>query len=84
MVPLSTKIDVEHSQIKPVRESMNEALQLWKKIAGKGDGSPDEQIASSHGRYWIKVPSVNIYIISIPSTITYFFNCSSTFRWRGL
>ncbi|CAA3030034.1 microtubule-associated TORTIFOLIA1 [Olea europaea subsp. europaea] len=26
-------------KIKPVRESMMEALQLWKKIAGKGDGS---------------------------------------------
>lgn len=39
------------SQIKPVRESMNEALQLWKKIAGKGDGSSDEQRASSHGRH---------------------------------
>ncbi|WJX37786.1 hypothetical protein P8452_25515 [Trifolium repens] len=26
-------------KIKPVRESMTEALQLWKKIAGKGDGS---------------------------------------------
>lgn len=29
-------------KIKPVRDSMTEALQLWKKIAGKGDGSPDE------------------------------------------
>ncbi|KAL2496290.1 Microtubule-associated protein TORTIFOLIA1 [Forsythia ovata] len=28
-------------KIKPVRESMMEALQLWKKIAGKGDGSSD-------------------------------------------
>ncbi|KAJ1375234.1 Armadillo-type fold [Sesbania bispinosa] len=27
-------------KIKPVRDSMTEALQLWKKIAGKGDGSP--------------------------------------------
>lgn len=28
-------------QIKPVRESMIESLQLWKKIAGNvGDGSP--------------------------------------------
>lgn len=45
-----TKINVIYcfSQIKPVRESMMEALQLWKKIAGKGDGS------SSHGRPWIK------------------------------
>lgn len=31
-------------QIKPVRESITEALQLWKKIAGKGgDGSPDAE-----------------------------------------
>ncbi|OIV95542.1 hypothetical protein TanjilG_10930 [Lupinus angustifolius] len=37
------------SQIKPVRDSMNEALQLWKKIAGKGDGSPDDSKPSSHG-----------------------------------
>ncbi|KAK6132909.1 hypothetical protein DH2020_033345 [Rehmannia glutinosa] len=35
-------------KVKPVRESMNEALQLWKKIAGKGDGSSDENKASSH------------------------------------
>ncbi|KAI3456952.1 hypothetical protein Pfo_013615 [Paulownia fortunei] len=35
-------------KIKPVRESMIEALQLWKKIAGKGDGSSDERKASSH------------------------------------
>ncbi|XP_042060713.1 microtubule-associated protein TORTIFOLIA1-like [Salvia splendens] len=35
-------------KIKPVRESMNEALQLWKKIAGKGDGSSDETKASSN------------------------------------
>ncbi|KAG8365071.1 hypothetical protein BUALT_Bualt18G0066000 [Buddleja alternifolia] len=38
-------------KIKPVRESMNEALQLWKKIAGKGDGSSDEQKAPSHDGY---------------------------------
>ncbi|KAL6553413.1 hypothetical protein OROGR_007255 [Orobanche gracilis] len=35
-------------KVKPVRESMNEALQLWKKIAGKGDGSSDENKTSSH------------------------------------
>ncbi|KAL0362249.1 UNVERIFIED_CONTAM: Microtubule-associated protein TORTIFOLIA1 [Sesamum calycinum] len=35
-------------KVKPVRESMSEALQLWKKIAGKGDGSSDEHKASSH------------------------------------
>ncbi|CAI0437153.1 unnamed protein product [Linum tenue] len=36
--------------IKPVRDSMNEALQLWKKIAGKGgDGVSDDQKASSAG-----------------------------------
>lgn len=39
-------------QIKPVRESMTEALQLWKKIAGKGeDEDPDDQKASSRGRH---------------------------------
>ncbi|XP_037497157.1 microtubule-associated protein TORTIFOLIA1 isoform X2 [Jatropha curcas] len=32
---------------KPVRDSMTEALQLWKKIAGKGDGIVDDQKASS-------------------------------------
>ncbi|XP_059662507.1 microtubule-associated protein TORTIFOLIA1-like [Cornus florida] len=36
-------------KIKPVRDSMTEALQLWKKIAGKGkDGASDDQKASSH------------------------------------
>ncbi|KAL3821030.1 hypothetical protein ACJIZ3_006935 [Penstemon smallii] len=35
-------------KIKPVRESMNEALQLWKKLAGKGDGSSDEHKTSSN------------------------------------
>ncbi|KAG6634584.1 microtubule-associated protein TORTIFOLIA1 isoform X1 [Carya illinoinensis] len=34
-------------KIKPVRESMAEALQLWKKISGKGDGSPDDKTPSS-------------------------------------
>ncbi|CAN0899970.1 Microtubule-associated protein TORTIFOLIA1 [Linum grandiflorum] len=35
-------------KIKPVRDSINEALQLWKKIAGKGgDGVSDDQKASS-------------------------------------
>ncbi|CAN1800425.1 Microtubule-associated protein TORTIFOLIA1, partial [Linum perenne] len=34
-------------KIKPVRDSMNEALQLWKKIAGKEDGGvSDDQKAS--------------------------------------
>lgn len=36
-------------KIKPVRDSMTEALQFWKKIAGGGDDSPKEQKASSHG-----------------------------------
>ncbi|CAJ1964517.1 unnamed protein product [Sphenostylis stenocarpa] len=36
-------------KIKPVRDSINEALQLWKKIAGKGDGSPDDSKPSSDG-----------------------------------
>ncbi|XP_022879963.1 microtubule-associated protein TORTIFOLIA1-like [Olea europaea var. sylvestris] len=35
-------------KIKPVRDSMTEALQLWMKIAGKGDGSSDDQKALSH------------------------------------
>ncbi|KZV56416.1 hypothetical protein F511_00413 [Dorcoceras hygrometricum] len=35
-------------KIKPARESMTEALQIWKKIAGKGDGSSDDNKASSH------------------------------------
>ncbi|PKI55864.1 hypothetical protein CRG98_023745 [Punica granatum] len=30
-------------KIKPVRDSMLEALQLWKKILGKGDGGTDDQ-----------------------------------------
>lgn len=37
-------------KIKPVRDSMTEALQFWKKIAGRGDDSPKEQKASSHGK----------------------------------
>ena len=38
--------------MKPVRDSMTEALQLWKKIAGKGeDGDADDQKALSHGKY---------------------------------
>ncbi|RVW99556.1 Microtubule-associated protein TORTIFOLIA1 [Vitis vinifera] len=35
-------------KIKPVRDSMTEALQLWKKVAGKGDGVSDDQKATSH------------------------------------
>ncbi|XP_011009290.1 PREDICTED: microtubule-associated protein TORTIFOLIA1-like [Populus euphratica] len=34
-------------KIKPVRDSMTEALQLWKQIAGKGEGVPDDQKSSS-------------------------------------
>ncbi|KAK7305072.1 hypothetical protein VNO77_42971 [Canavalia gladiata] len=37
-------------KIKPVRDSMTEALQLWKKVAGKGDGSPDDSKPSSDNR----------------------------------
>lgn len=29
---------------------MTEALQLWKMIAGKGDGDPNDQKGSSHGK----------------------------------
>ncbi|KAI4306071.1 hypothetical protein L6164_029381 [Bauhinia variegata] len=36
-------------KIKPVRDSMTEALQAWKKIAGKGDGASDDPKASSDG-----------------------------------
>ncbi|XAR67465.1 hypothetical protein NMG60_11002235 [Bertholletia excelsa] len=37
-------------KIKPVRDSMTEALQLWKKIAGKGeDGISEDQKASHDG-----------------------------------
>ncbi|CAI9773444.1 unnamed protein product [Fraxinus pennsylvanica] len=35
-------------KIKPVRDSMTEALLLWKKVAGKGDESSDDQKALSH------------------------------------
>lgn len=35
-------------KVKPVRDSMTEALQQWKKIAGKGDGASDNQKASSN------------------------------------
>ncbi|KAJ4827345.1 hypothetical protein Tsubulata_003301 [Turnera subulata] len=34
-------------KIKPVRDTIIEALQLWKKIAGKGDGVADDQKAST-------------------------------------
>ncbi|CAK7338431.1 unnamed protein product [Dovyalis caffra] len=34
-------------KIKPVRDSMTEALQLWKKIAGKGEGVSDDHKSSS-------------------------------------
>lgn len=33
-------------QIKPVRDSMTEALQLWKKLAGITDGAAESQNAS--------------------------------------
>lgn len=36
-------------KIKPARDSINEALQLWKNIAGKGDGSPDDSKPLSDG-----------------------------------
>ncbi|KAL6975297.1 hypothetical protein U1Q18_024090 [Sarracenia purpurea var. burkii] len=38
----------EHIIIKPVRDSMTEALQLWKKIARGGDGDSEDRKASSH------------------------------------
>ncbi|KAK6269731.1 hypothetical protein POUND7_006836 [Theobroma cacao] len=39
-------------RMKPVRDSMTEALQLWKQIAGKGeDGIADNQKALSHGKH---------------------------------
>lgn len=37
-------------QIKPVRESMTEALQHWKKLSGKaGDVAVEEKKAPNHG-----------------------------------
>uniref|UniRef100_A0A2N9I8N3 TOG domain-containing protein n=1 Tax=Fagus sylvatica TaxID=28930 RepID=A0A2N9I8N3_FAGSY len=43
-------------KIKPVRDSITEALQLWKKIAGKGgDGSPDDE---KHSRD-VETPAVS-------------------------
>ncbi|KAH1121094.1 hypothetical protein J1N35_004254 [Gossypium stocksii] len=43
--------DCRFDRIKPVRDAMTEALQLWKKIAGKGDdGAADYQKASSRGK----------------------------------
>ncbi|XP_057951013.1 microtubule-associated protein TORTIFOLIA1 [Malania oleifera] len=35
-------------KIKPVRDSMTEALLLWKKIAGKADGAAEDQKTLSH------------------------------------
>ena len=34
---------------------MTEALQLWKKIAGKGEGVPDDQKSSSQGEYFCNI-----------------------------
>ncbi|CAA0813952.1 Microtubule-associated protein TORTIFOLIA1 [Striga hermonthica] len=50
-VAVSTLNALEASRfdkVKPVRESMTEALQTWKKLCGKGDGSSDENKASFH------------------------------------
>lgn len=46
-------------QIKPVRDSMLEALQHWKKIAGKEDGATDDQKAACLG----KQGSMNFYML---------------------
>ncbi|KAJ6332787.1 hypothetical protein OIU77_008774 [Salix suchowensis] len=49
-VALSTLTVLEacrFDKIKPVRDSMTEALQSWKKIAGKGESVPDDQKSSS-------------------------------------
>lgn len=43
---------------------MTEALQLWMKIAGKGDGSSDDQKALSHGRNGIKNSSFELFLLS--------------------
>ncbi|KAL4310966.1 hypothetical protein GQ457_01G005850 [Hibiscus cannabinus] len=41
--------DCRFDRMKPVRDAMTQALQLWKKIAGEGgDGAADEQKALSH------------------------------------
>uniref|UniRef100_A0A7N1A274 TOG domain-containing protein n=1 Tax=Kalanchoe fedtschenkoi TaxID=63787 RepID=A0A7N1A274_KALFE len=45
-VTLTVLESCRFDKIKPVRDSMTEALQQWKKIAGKGDGGPDEQKTS--------------------------------------
>ncbi|CAM8906270.1 unnamed protein product [Rhodiola kirilowii] len=46
-VTLTVLESCRFDKIKPVRDSMTEALQLWKKLAGKGDGGRDEQKSSS-------------------------------------
>ncbi|CAL9017572.1 unnamed protein product [Prunus brigantina] len=47
-------------KIKPVRDSMTEALQFWKKIAGKGgDEAPNEQKGPSHAEVSEKNESKN-------------------------
>ncbi|KAK4768037.1 hypothetical protein SAY87_003178 [Trapa incisa] len=40
---LTTLEGCRFDKIKPVRDSMLEALQLWRNIFGKGDGCPDDQ-----------------------------------------
>ncbi|KAK8527250.1 hypothetical protein V6N12_054471 [Hibiscus sabdariffa] len=41
--------DCRFDRMKPVRDAMTKALQLWKKIAGEGnDGAADEQKSLSH------------------------------------
>lgn len=53
---LSNKYYLMFQQIKPVRDSMTEALQLWKKIAGKGeDAVSDDLKASSQGKHFSNI-----------------------------
>lgn len=52
-----------------------EAVQLWKKIAGKGDGS------SSHGRPWIKKFVFYIFCLSV-TDFSSFTVLSSSIRWK--
>ncbi|KAK4781617.1 hypothetical protein SAY86_015719 [Trapa natans] len=47
---LTTLEGCRFDKIKPVRDSMLEALQLWKKVLGKEEGGPDDQKSISQER----------------------------------
>lgn len=64
-------------QIKPVRDSITEALQLWKNIAGKGgDGSPDDK-KPSHGKHVANVLFFKISLGYIFLSLTRLFSLCS-------